>query len=496
MELLQNIFSNLWAIFLVILFFGGSIFVHELGHFLAARRRGMHVDRFSIGFGPKIFSWTGKDGVEYRVSWLPLGGYVALPQLADMRGIEGETRTDLSKLPPPSYLTKVIVSVAGAAFNILFAFLLATVLFLVGVRVTEEEQTTRVGVVLPTIELPSGKEVDGPAFLAGIKPGDEIKAVDGKSVSSMSEISYLIALGSGRGPKNEPMVELTIVRDGNQLAPIKVFPQYVSTEKIRDIGLEPTMKVMIGDVKPGGAADAAGLKAGDIVTAIDGQPITYTAFLPEYLRKNTGKPFQLTYVRDDVTKTIEVTPAKLIDPDSKLAVFRIGVSLRGAPVTKIANIPPWEQIWQHAQTTWRTVVSLVSPKSDIGLSKMSGPIGIAKGLHSLAKIDFRLVMWFTVLINVNLAIFNLLPIPVLDGGHIMFATIGKLRGKALPTEFIVTTQSVFMVLLFSMIIYVSFFDVRRIVHDEAEDKPQKTSPAKPESVPKTAPESAPSPAAP
>ena len=119
--MLQFILTNLWSVLLIAVFFGGSIFVHELGHFLAARRRGVIVERFSIGFGPKIFSWKGKDGVEYRLSWLPLGGYVALPQLADMRGIEGDSRTDLHRVPPPSYATKMIVFGAGAFFNILFA---------------------------------------------------------------------------------------------------------------------------------------------------------------------------------------------------------------------------------------------------------------------------------------------------------------------------------------------------------------------------------------
>src|SRR5258708_11560396 len=127
MDLFQTLLSNIWAVFLVILFFGGSIFVHELGHFLAARRRGVHVDRFSIGFGPKIVSWV-RNGVEYRLSWLPLGGYVALPQLADLRGIEGDATTDVEKLPPVSYTTKLIVFVAGAAFNGLFSFLLTSIL--------------------------------------------------------------------------------------------------------------------------------------------------------------------------------------------------------------------------------------------------------------------------------------------------------------------------------------------------------------------------------
>src|SRR5438477_6109010 len=102
-SIFQSLFSSLWSVFLIVLFFGGSIFVHELGHFLAARRRGVRVERFSIGFGPAIWSRRGKDGVEYRLSWFPLGGYVLLPQLADLGPIEGESQVDVSKLPPVSY---------------------------------------------------------------------------------------------------------------------------------------------------------------------------------------------------------------------------------------------------------------------------------------------------------------------------------------------------------------------------------------------------------
>ena len=118
MELLSAVFSNIWSIFLVVIFFGGSIFVHELGHFLAARRRGVLVERFSIGFGPAIWSHRAKDGVEYRIAWFPLGGYVLLPQLADLGPIEGESTTDVKKLPPITYVSKMLILVAGATFNL------------------------------------------------------------------------------------------------------------------------------------------------------------------------------------------------------------------------------------------------------------------------------------------------------------------------------------------------------------------------------------------
>jgi len=120
--------------------------------------------------------------------------------------------------------------------------------------------------------------------------------------------------------------------------------------------------------------------------------------------------------------------------------------------------------------TFRTLGALISPTSDVGLSKLSGPIGIGRVLHQQAQWDIRRVLWFTILVNVNLAIFNLLPIPVLDGGQMLFATINRLRRRALPPNIIMATQSAFFVILFSLIIYVSFFDVRRWARDIEADR--------------------------
>jgi regulator of sigma E protease len=131
--------------------------------------------------------------------------------------------------------------------------------------------------------------------------------------------------------------------------------------------------------------------------------------------------------------------------------------------------------------TFRTVWGLIDPRSDIGLSKVSGPVGIVHVFHAAAEAGIRAVLRITILINVNLAILNLLPIPVLDGGQILFATIGRLRGKALPANFVVTAQSVFMVLIFSMVLYISIFDVRRWRADAAADSraQAQAAPAKP-----------------
>lgn len=167
MDIFQILTSSAWSILMIAIFFGGSIFVHELGHFWVAKKRGVKVERFSIGFGPAIFKWVGKDGVEYRLSWLPLGGYVALPQLADMSGIEGAASPETAALPSPNYTTRMLVFGAGAAMNVLFAFALATIVWKVGVPTNADMQRAKIGYVVPEIELPDKSKVASPAATAG-----------------------------------------------------------------------------------------------------------------------------------------------------------------------------------------------------------------------------------------------------------------------------------------------------------------------------------------
>lgn len=449
MDLIYALFSNVWAIALLILFFGGSIFVHELGHFLAARRRGVHVSRFSIGFGPKIFSWKGKDGVEYRLSWLPLGGYVALPQLADMRGIEGESDVALDRLPPITYATKIIVFAAGACFNFIFAFLLATIIWFVGYPTTSDQTTTRIGSVAPTITLADGTVVPSPAVEAGLKVGDTVVAIDGRPLADWNDLLQTLVTSAGRTEDGRRVNTFTVDRDGQRLD-LTVYPGLATEERIRRVGIAPVYVLVAREVASGSAADQAGLQPGD--------RILNTTDLLSHLSTSPGQPFELLIDRAGQTLHPVINlPAEVNEAED------FGVSL-GAD-TQIVYPDPFEQFSGHVSTTFRTLGSLLNPDSDIGLSKLSGPVGIARVFRLVALVDLRLVLWFTVLVNINLAIFNLLPIPVLDGGHMLFATIGKLRGRALPANFIMTTQSVFMVLLFSMILYVSFFDVRRIVRD-------------------------------
>jgi regulator of sigma E protease len=247
-DLLHTLLSSVWSIFLVVFFFGGSIFVHELGHFLVARRRGVHVERFSIGFGRAIFKWRGKDGVEYRLSWIPLGGYVLLPQLADLGPIEGRSETDVESLPPISYTSKMLVFVAGAAFNILFAFALAIIIWFIGQPANSDTVSTSVGRVSPTLTLANGQVVPSAAVEAGLQVGDVIRSIDGTPVEDWSDIEALIKLGSGQSADGRRQSVFAIERDGQTLT-LAVHPR-LSGDGFRQVGIAPGYDLIVQEVPP------------------------------------------------------------------------------------------------------------------------------------------------------------------------------------------------------------------------------------------------------
>ena len=312
-----DIFSNTRALVLVMLFFGGSIFVHELGHFLAARLRGLKILRFSIGFGPRIFSWRGRDGCEYILSLLPLGGYVALPQLADMGALEGgDGNGEAEKLPKASCTDKIIVSAAGAFFNVLFAVLLAAIIWGVGITKNAAAESTVVGFVPEKISDVAGNQFPCPAKLAGVRAGDKIISIDGRTPSDFQQIIELVAIGSGRTADGRPLAKLEVERDGKILkldVPARLIKTNPTTgDEIRMIGISPAMRMFVGKILDNSPAKAAGLREGDEVAEIDGQKLYSNAQLGAYLDSlKDGAKTVLGVIRDGEKIELPITPKRV-----------------------------------------------------------------------------------------------------------------------------------------------------------------------------------------
>lgn len=493
MELLLRIIGGIFLL-------GFCIFIHELGHYLAARWRGLKVERFSIGFGPRLFGFR-RNGVDYRISLLPIGGYVALPQLAGMQALEGESDTP-NQLPRIGYLDRISTLLAGPGFNIFFAIALAFILWGLGRSVSESNLSTTVGYIAEEITNAEGETVPGPALAAGLKPGDRILEIDGNSVSTFSEIFQLIVLGTGRAEDERPLAEILIEREG-QTQSILVYPELVSSERIRAIGLSSTDRAVVNTVAENSPAQQASLQPGDEIIAAGGERLFHWRQLIDRVNATGTSELILTVRRgpEEARETLDlpVTPQPVVRTQEGETRMMIGISFANLQTTVHQN--PSEIISDVFVVTWRTLKALVNRDSSIGLNQMSGPVGITDALSRTISIGFDQVLFFLILININLAILNLLPIPVLDGGHITFATIDLITGRPIPLNIIASIQGAFMIMLLGLMAYVIFNDISRIVRNvqqeqefqeaqeqviepvftapEANDPPAETPPANP-----------------
>src|SRR5712671_2166788 len=276
----------------VLLLFNLLIFVHELGHFLAARWRGLKVDRFAIWFGKPI--WKKKiGGVEYVLGTIPAGGYVSLPQMATMEVIEGKGESSGQQLPNISPLDKIIVAFAGPLFSFLLAILFAVVVWKVGRPVNQDDNSTVVGWV----------DTNGPAWKAGVRPGDRIESIDGhvvKQFTAPTEDSITWRIITSQ----ETNIAIKYVRDGKELTgyatPFKRDTRWYERKAMRQVLITPATKARIEEVATNSPAALAGLKKGDEVVAMNGEKIfSYMPILLEQEAMTNGpvKPVAFTIRR-------------------------------------------------------------------------------------------------------------------------------------------------------------------------------------------------------
>lgn len=437
----------------ILALFSLSIFVHELGHFLAARSFGMIADVFSIGMGKAV--WKRKMfGTTVQLGWLPIGGYVALPQmdpnsiLESKAGEGSDDSTPSRNLPPVAPWKKIIVAVSGAVGNILFAFFLATIVWVVGKPASLQEQNSIVGYIA----------TNSPALAMGLTIGDEITAINGEPVQNWQDILYSTALEDPTQP-----VQLQIRSpDGIE----KEFS--LQTEKTPlGIWMLPGIAGMdpcyVASVLPGSCAEAAGFRIGDQIITYNGQKLYARDQLIQLVNASEGQLHPVEFLREGEMLSTEVASAY----NEKVNRYLMGItfdnyaeldfSIRSHPT-------PWAQIKEHSTAIFRLLDALTTPStSGAAASAVGGPIMILVMLWIMLKTSWILAIFFTGFLNVNLAIINLLPLPVLDGGHVVMNCWEWVTGKPPSPRLVNALANIFAVILLGLILLLVFRDTVRFV---------------------------------
>jgi regulator of sigma E protease len=412
------------AAFLVVI--GVLILIHELGHFLMARWAGVGVERFSIGFGPAVVRWRGRE-TEYCVGVVPMGGYVKM--MGEEQPLEGGRVLPWD--PAKAFAFKplwvrFLIVFAGPGMNILLAAAIFTaVLALVG-RPVWPPVVGRV-------------DAQGPAAAAGVRVGDQVLAVDGRPVTYWEDVERALVRAGGRS------LQLRLRRAGQEfevsLAPRRVRmpdPVFREPQEVWDLGAGPPLTPSIGAVTPGSPAERGGVKPGDLVLAVAGQRVHSPEELMRAIQQRPGQMFELTVERHGRPLTLQVTALAVREATpggAEREIGRIGVSIvtrgeRMVPYGPVAALGHGlERTWDVTVLTARGFWKLLTGR--LPLSQLGGPVQIAAESGRQAQEGVAPLAVFTAVISVNLAVLNLLPIPMLDGGHLLFFLIEALRGRPL-----------------------------------------------------------------
>jgi regulator of sigma E protease len=466
----MSILKYVFILLEVLLLFNLLIFVHELGHFLAARWRGLKVDRFAIWFGKPI--WKKKiNGVEYALGTIPAGGYVSLPQMASMEMIEGKGESSDQPLPPVSPLDKIIVAFAGPLFSFLLAFLFAVVVWQVGRPVNadeDNENATTIGWADP----------DGPAWKAGLRPGDKILEVDGHLVNTFAPPSrdsvtwrVITSTGTNIAIKYERGSQESVA----YAVPVRRPTKWYERKDLRHVLIAPMQKAVIYSVASNSPAALAGLQAGDQVVALNGEKIYSPAAVAFEEDKMTNQPpqaIEITVVRGGEQLKRKLKAEEPIQPKDAGPSFGITGWWVNTNVT-IVHPDPVSQVSDSANQIFATIGAVFSHKSEIGVQQLGGAVMIMRLYSNLFQSEhgWQHVLWFSVVINVNLALLNMLPFPVLDGGHIVLALYEAIRRRPVSAKLLQYVQSACAILIIGFMLFIAFYDTGDWVRSARKNQP-------------------------
>lgn len=450
-------FDIIQTVFMLAVTLGIVVTVHEFGHFWVARRCGVKVLKFSVGFGRSVWSRQAQDGVEYAIGVLPLGGYV---KMLDEREAPVDADLKAQAFNNKSPAQRIAIAAAGPMFNFILAIIVYFVLFLAGER--------GLAPVIGNVEPGSIAE------MAGLESDQEIVAIDGQKTLTWQAVNFALLERLG----DSGTIEFSVIYPPSQ----QVYSSQANLDRwlagaedvdlIRELGIEPYRPVIpaiIGGLADDGAAMKAGLQVGDEFVSIDGSTISDWMALVEEVKRSAGQERWLGILRDGLPLTIAVQiEAAVVDGDTigRLGVYPAPVDF---PVNMIRYLErgPMESLAAALERTGALVVftldsmkkmveGLISPKN------LSGPITIAKVATATAERGWASYFEFIALLSVSLGVLNLLPIPVLDGGHILYYAIEWIAGRPVPERVQIMGYQIGLFLVTCLMVFALYNDVARL----------------------------------
>jgi len=440
----------------LLLALGILVTIHEYGHFWVARRFGVKVLRFSIGFGQPIWRRVDKYGTEFVVAWIPLGGYV---KMLDER--EGDVPQELldQAFTQKSPAQKIAIAMAGPVANFLFAIIAFALMHMIGVRD-----------LVPVIDAPIS---DSPTYVTDLSRGDKVVSVDGNEVQSFSDLGLALAARVG----DSGVIEMAVDRQGSITRVSIPITNWLfddqSPNPLRSLGITPKMPelpAIVGRLEENGVAQKAGFEVNDLISAVNSEPMDDWMAWVEFVRAHPGEELLVEIDRNGNVLELSVTPGEIEGDNGPIGY--VGVGVKPVPWEEdqlmTSRLPPWTAIWQGTLDTGRMVGlsynmlgKMVSGK--VSLRQIGGPISMAQMAGMSVESGFEAFFRFLALISISLAIVNLLPIPVLDGGHVVMHSIEWIKGGPMSERSQVIGMQLGMMFIVGLMLLAFFNDISRLM---------------------------------
>jgi regulator of sigma E protease len=430
---------------------GVLVTVHELGHYLIARWSGVRVVRFSVGFGRPLVSWTDSRGTEFAIAYIPLGGYVRMLDDQEMAGEAGVARPGDVSYRDLDVWWRIAIAFGGPAANFLLAILVYWFLFVVG--------SVSIAPIMGDVD------PDSAAGRAGLRANYEIVAVDGVATGNWQQVTMALAGRLGESGS----IEITSQRPGSESR--RGNSLYIDTwhagaeepDLLGSLGIVPSMPAIVGEVLPGGAGERSGLRQWDRVVGVDGEALATWGEWVAVVQESPGRTMELAVDRGDRIITVPITPdSKPADDGTAMGYVGVASYFNEVRYGALDAVPrSLSETWDKTLLTLGLLKKMVT--GHVSVKNLSGPITIAKVAADSARSGWRFFFSVLALLSISLGVLNLLPIPILDGGHIMFCAAEAFMGKPVSERVQLLGAQVGLVVVAGLMIVVIYNDINRLL---------------------------------